>query len=64
MVDNMTDQLRKQIEMKLKRIESDTKDVNELGYCVWEAERGPLMEGLPVRSFGPKRVLRALGYVA
>jgi hypothetical protein len=63
--DSMKDEiLRKQLESRMERVKSDTIEIKELAYCIWEKENGSLMEGIPVRSFGHKRVLRALGYVA
>lgn len=44
-------------------MEEDQKKLFELGYTLWESENGKSMEGLPVRSFGPKRVLHLLGFV-
>lgn len=56
-------ELRKEIDTMIKRMNKDMEKLCELGYVLWESENGPLMEGIPVTSFGPKRVLHALGYV-
>lgn len=56
-------ELRKEIDTMIKRMNKEQEKLFEMGYILWKSENGPLMEGIPVTSFGPKRVLRALGYV-
>lgn len=55
--------LRAEVEWLLKEREQIENKLQELAYKLYEEEEGKELEGLNVRGFGYKKVLRALGYV-
>ena len=59
----MTEELRKEVEILLKRRENDRLRLEELAILVYKQEEGCEFEGLPVEMHGYKKVLRRLGYV-
>ena len=54
---------RREIEHLIKKKKEFEEMIDELAYILYEEEVGNEMEGLPVKCFGPKRVLRKLGFV-
>lgn len=59
----MTEELRKELGMLLKRREIDEERIEELAYMIYKAEEGNELDGLNVDGQGYKKVLKRLGYV-
>jgi len=59
----LTEELRKELGMLLKRREIDEERIEELAYMIYKAEEGNELDGLNVDGQGYKKVLKRLGYV-
>ena len=55
--------LRKQAEELIENIERENNRLERLAYEIYESENGESFSGGPVRTYGYKAILRALGYM-
>jgi len=55
--------LRKEVEELLRKQQEINEKITTISYKLYRSEVGKTLNGLPVESYGPKFVLRYLGYV-